>query len=159
LIEILVLQARLYQQQKRMNKALGMLEKALLLAAPGGWLRPFVEAGSEIAELYFRLSPKGGTGSFLEKIIGTMVLSDDQKRRQGRQADGANALEETLTFREREVLGLLAAEMSNREIAAELVISPNTVKRHAGSLYRKLDVRSRRQAVVKARRLGLLPMA
>ncbi len=159
LIEILVLQVRLYRKQERTKEALDVLGKALSLAAPGGWLRPFVEAGPEITELYLRLSPKGGVGSFLEKIRRMMLLSDDQKRSPGRQADGAYALEETLTFREREVLGLLAAEMSNQEIAAELVISPNTVKRHAGSVYRKLDVGNRRQAVIKAKRLGLLPLA
>ena len=65
---------------------------------------------------------------------------------------------EELTTREREVLDLLASEMSNQEIAHELTISLHTVKRHTGNLYRKLDVNNRRQAVAKARRAGLLPM-
>jgi DNA-binding NarL/FixJ family response regulator len=62
-----------------------------------------------------------------------------------------------LTEREREVLGLLAAGHTNREIAARLHLSPFTVKDHASAVYRKLGVRGRMQAVRRAERLGLLP--
>jgi LuxR family maltose regulon positive regulatory protein len=158
LIEILVLQARLYQKQGRIKEALAALRKALSLAAPGGWLRPFIEAGSDLSELYLRLSPAAGSTVFLEKIKSELAPLSDQKKSQGKQAVVTVALEEDLTFREREVLALLAKHMSNIEIAAQLVISPNTVKRHTTSLYRKLNVRNRRQAVVKARQLRLLPL-
>jgi two-component system response regulator DesR len=60
-----------------------------------------------------------------------------------------------LSQREREVLGLLASGATNREIAAELHLSPHTVKEHTGKLYRKLDVRNRAEAVQRAERLGL----
>jgi len=60
-----------------------------------------------------------------------------------------------LSLREREVLGLLASGATNREIAAELHLSPHTVKEHTGKLYRKLDVRNRAEAVQRAERLGL----
>src|ERR1700756_2618582 len=62
-----------------------------------------------------------------------------------------------LSEREREVLGLLAAGQTNREIAASLHLSPFTVKDHASAVYRKLGVRGRMQAVRRAERLGLLP--
>ena len=58
--------------------------------------------------------------------------------------------------RERDVLLLLAKGLSNAEIAAELFVSQNTVKTHLSSLYFKLDVKRRTQAVEKARTLGLL---
>jgi two-component system response regulator DesR len=61
-----------------------------------------------------------------------------------------------LTTREREVLALIASGATNREIAGELFLSPHTVKEHTSSLYRKLDVRNRAEAVVRAQRLGLL---
>ena len=64
---------------------------------------------------------------------------------------------ELLTPREMEVLHLLATGASNRAIAEELVISSETVKSHVSHILRKLDVRSRVQAVVRARDLGLLP--
>lgn len=59
--------------------------------------------------------------------------------------------------REYEVLELLARGPSNREIAKALHVSPNTVKSHLASVYRKLEVSRRTQAVQKARSLGLIP--
>jgi LuxR family maltose regulon positive regulatory protein len=61
-----------------------------------------------------------------------------------------------LTERERTVLRYLASTMSNAEIAAVLYVSVNTVKTHERSLYRKLDVTNRREAVGRARELNLL---
>jgi DNA-binding NarL/FixJ family response regulator len=61
-----------------------------------------------------------------------------------------------LTEREREVLGLMGSGATNREIAGSLHLSPQTVKEHTSSLYRKLDVRNRTEAVLRAQRLGLL---
>jgi ATP/maltotriose-dependent transcriptional regulator MalT len=65
-------------------------------------------------------------------------------------------LAEPLTEREREVLRLLLVGASNREIARDLVLSVNTVKRHVYNLSGKLGVRSRMQAVIRARALNLL---
>jgi NarL family two-component system response regulator LiaR len=62
-----------------------------------------------------------------------------------------------ITLREQEVLGLLAAGKSNKEIADKLGISPNTVKTQIASLYQKLEVQRRTQAVQKARELALIP--
>jgi DNA-binding NarL/FixJ family response regulator len=61
-----------------------------------------------------------------------------------------------LTERERDVLGLMGSGATNREIAGTLHLSPHTVKEHTSSLYRKLDVRNRTEAVQRAQRLGLL---
>jgi DNA-binding NarL/FixJ family response regulator len=61
-----------------------------------------------------------------------------------------------LSDREREVLDLVASGATNREIAGRLYLSPHTVKEHTSSLYRKLAVRNRAEAVQKAQRLGLI---
>jgi DNA-binding NarL/FixJ family response regulator len=61
-----------------------------------------------------------------------------------------------LSEREREVLGLISAGSTNREIAQQLYLSPHTVKEHTSALYRKLGVRNRAEAVQKAQRVGLL---
>jgi two-component system response regulator DesR len=61
-----------------------------------------------------------------------------------------------LSDREREVLDLIASGATNREIAGRLYLSPHTVKEHTSSLYRKLSVRNRAEAVTKAQRLGLI---
>ena len=69
----------------------------------------------------------------------------------------AQALDGYLSRREREILSLMAGRLSNREIAAELIISQETVKRHAANIYQKLHVNSRQEAVTRARTLGYLP--
>ncbi len=63
-----------------------------------------------------------------------------------------------LTDREHEVLELVAEGLTNRAISAELDISENTVKYHIASIFNKLDVQSRTEAVVLAARAGLLPL-
>jgi DNA-binding CsgD family transcriptional regulator len=67
--------------------------------------------------------------------------------------------QETLGISEREleVLELLAAGQSNKEIARRLDVSPNTVKTHVTKLFEKLEARRRTEAIVRARELGMIP--
>lgn len=62
-----------------------------------------------------------------------------------------------ITQREQQVLALLAAGKSNKEIAQSLGVSPNTIKSQVASLYQKLEVQRRTQAIQKARELALIP--
>ncbi|MBW0177394.1 response regulator transcription factor [Sediminibacterium sp.] len=62
-----------------------------------------------------------------------------------------------ISSREMEVLQLMATGLSNQEIAAQLFVSPNTIKTHLARLFEKLDVGKRVQAIEKAKRLGLIP--
>ena len=76
----------------------------------------------------------------------------------GSRLRAANArLVEPLTDRELEVLALLRERLSNKEIAHMLGLSPATVKRYTVNLYGKLGVGKRRDAVIKAEALGILP--
>ena len=68
-----------------------------------------------------------------------------------------HAYVEALSEREIEVLGLLAQRYSNKEIGAQLIIALSTVKRHTTNIYGKLEAGSRREAVARARQLGILP--
>jgi LuxR family maltose regulon positive regulatory protein len=61
-----------------------------------------------------------------------------------------------LTDREIDVLARLPAPMTQRDLAAALFVSPNTLKTHLRSIYRKLGAQSRADAVLRARRTGLL---
>jgi len=71
--------------------------------------------------------------------------------------DAEKLKELTITPREHEILGLIAAGMSNREIGEKLFVSENTVKTHSSRLFEKLGVNRRVQAVQKARELRLIP--
>jgi DNA-binding NarL/FixJ family response regulator len=79
----------------------------------------------------------------------------DEGLRRGAPGDGRPG-HHRLTGRERQVLGMIAAGLTNVEIAAELGLSPNTVKEHASSMFRKLGARNRADAVQRAQRLGVL---
>ena len=61
-----------------------------------------------------------------------------------------------LSDRELEVLELLAAGRSNKEIAIQLAVSPNTIKTHVANLFGKLEARRRTQAISRARELGII---
>jgi len=67
-----------------------------------------------------------------------------------------HTLVEPLSEREVEILRLIAAGMSNQEITEKLIIAMSTLKTHINHIYAKLDVRSRTQAIVRARALNLL---
>jgi two-component system, NarL family, response regulator LiaR len=73
------------------------------------------------------------------------------------ELDTAKLKELGVTPREHEILGLIAAGLSNREIGERLFVSENTVKTHSSRLFEKLGVNRRVQAVLKGRELGLIP--
>lgn len=62
-----------------------------------------------------------------------------------------------ISSREMEVLQLMAAGLSNQQIADQLFVSPNTIKTHLARLFEKLEVGKRVQAIEKAKRMGLIP--
>jgi two-component system response regulator DesR len=71
-------------------------------------------------------------------------------------APASEDVEAPLSEREREVVSLIAAGSTNREIAERLYLSPHTVKEYTSGVYRKLGVRNRAEAVKRAQRLGLI---
>ena len=83
----------------------------------------------------------------LESIVGPEFISDEP---------GAPSLPTDLSPRERAILLLLVQRLRNREIAERLYISPETVKKHLYSMYQKLNVHRRSEAVTRAKELGLL---
>ena len=153
-IEVAVLQALVLEQQGRGAEALDALEEAVAMAAPGGWVRPFVEAGPSMAGLLERLAGRNGSTEQLHAILE--ALRPDSRPlagtppRSGSGSAGEIRLQESLTRRELEILELLAQRLQNKEIASRLFVSVDTVKTHLKNLYQKLGVANRREAAAKA---------
>lgn len=81
----------------------------------------------------------------------------DELARRGREAPASSQLKDRLTQREREVLTFLTRGATNKEIAASLCISENTVKNHLRNILEKLHLENRVQAAAFALREGLIP--
>ena len=88
----------------------------------------------------------------LTRLIGTFVRAEKDARRPSPMAAEVDGL----TEREREILVLIARGRSNAEIATELAVSPSTVKNHVTSLFAKIGVRDRAQAVIVAYETALI---
>ena len=89
---------------------------------------------------------------------GVTVLDDDAADALLRRAAPGAGPVEPLTPRELEVLRLLAEGLANKAVAARLEVTENTVKFHVNAIFGKLGVQSRTEAVVRATRLGLIPL-
>ncbi len=180
LIEIKLLQALAYDMGSgggAAEKALSILAEAVHLGEAEGFVRSFVDEGPRLAALLSQLRGVGqeafdaATLSYIERLLAAF---EGNGRSTGRSTGHESApgqargekeskyirhddfLVEPLSQRELEVLRLLAQGASNTEIAENLIIALNTVKRHVSNIFEKLGVSNRTQAVAQARLLGLL---
>jgi LuxR family transcriptional regulator, maltose regulon positive regulatory protein len=167
-IELRALQALGLSASGDQPGALAALGEALTLGAPEGYLRVFVDEGPPMAALLHPLL----AGRRRERLALADAVPREYLARLadafeqaglpvrppvGRGGVVVAGLVEPLTERELEVLRLLAAGAPNRAIAAQLVVTPETVKKHLSHLFDKLGAANRTQAVARARELGLLP--
>jgi LuxR family transcriptional regulator, maltose regulon positive regulatory protein len=123
------------------------VERALEIAAPDGYRRPFADGGGAVRRL---LQRHAALPTAYAPVVAELI---DALERVSAPPPG---LLEPLSDRERDVLRLLPTLLPNTEIASELFVSVNTVKTHVKSIYRKLEVSSRREAVARARQLRLI---
>ena len=153
-LEILMLRALALEAQGNRTGALSTLERALVLAQPEGYIRLFVDEGAPMLALLRQAHARSRVPGYVATLLsafGEQHVSDLPLT-----SARPGPLAEPLTEREREVLQLLAAGASNREIARRLVLSLGTVKKHVSNLCGKLEVQSRTQAIARARVLHLL---
>lgn len=148
-IEALALQALAYWRRGERLGALSALERALRLAEPEGYIRLFADLGQTMV----RLLQEARARAVLPDYAATILRSVGAAL--APEAAGRD-VPEPLSPRELEALRLIAAGLTNREIAQALVVSPETVKKHALSIYGKLGVGNRTEAAARARELGLL---
>ncbi len=148
-IEACILQARALAEQD-IPAACAALGDALALAANAGFRQLFIDEDPFLRPLLANTRHVAPTfvDSLTSPRLPTHILSNNTS------AD--LPAEQTLSPRELDVLRLLAAGLSNQEIAATLVISVGTTKWHAHNIFEKLAVRGRTQAVARARERGLL---
>jgi LuxR family maltose regulon positive regulatory protein len=164
LIEITALRSLATQAAGDHQGALTVLTEALTLARPEGYVRVFADQGPPMAALLQSLIRARQRG---RAVAASRAARDHLNRvarafrspigQPERPAPAASGLPEPLTGRELEVLGLVAAGRPNREIADELVVTLETVKKHLSHVFDKLGAANRSEAVARARKLRLIP--
>ena len=132
-----------------------VMERCLLLAEQEGYIRPFVDCKSLIAPAlldYARSVTPFARSSHLFTVLGACGYSGDLIDKSGKiDFNSCSAL----TRRETEILKLIAAGFKTGEIARKVFVSLDTVKTHTKHIFEKLEVRTKAEAVAKARRSGL----
>jgi LuxR family maltose regulon positive regulatory protein len=149
-VERAVLSAVANDQAGEPAAASRALDEALEIAERTGHRWPFIDGGRRI-EALLRQQIRAGTAH--RAVVGELLDAFADRAPAPRSVA---PLLEPLSDREHAILRYLPTTLSNREIAAELFVTTNTVKTHLRSIYRKLDVARRREAVERARDLRLL---
>lgn len=163
-IEILALRALALAAGGDAAGAVAAVAEALRLARSEGYVRVFADEGLPMNALLGRLVAAQRTaetvaGSVPLDYVALLLRAINGRHGLLRPEPGAAAalgLIEPLTARELEVLGLLAAGKSNRRIAADLVVTLDTVKKHVSRVLDKLGAANRTEAVARARELGVI---
>jgi LuxR family maltose regulon positive regulatory protein len=167
-VEARALQAVAYRAQGKFDAALEALGGALQLAESHGYVRVLLDEGPPMRALLREAAKRGIAPEFVAQLLVAFDEAGDDGPRSMDDAQSIRAPEPTtlgptvlapiepLTEREIEVLRLIAAGLTNREVAEALYLSTNTVKSHLKHIYGKLDVHSRAHAVHRARELAIL---
>ena len=152
LVEIWVVRALMYQVDGRAEDAQRTIQAALSASAQRGYFRIFLDEADLVRPLLESAEPRfkdHDLAAFVKRLLGAMP---------GESAKGKTKLvdEQILRDREVEVLGLLAAGQSYKEIGQQLYLSLNTIQFHVKNIYSKLSVNRRVQAIEKAREMNLI---
>jgi LuxR family transcriptional regulator, maltose regulon positive regulatory protein len=163
-LEILVLQAVASRARGDEAGAMERLSRALSLAEPEGYIRLFVDEGVPMARLLSqmrarRASDQPGSTGYREQLLTLLGGAHDEGAPHPAVAvpgPGMYPPGGPLSERELEVLRLIVAGCSNREIADRLVLAVSTVKWYVNAIYGKLQVESRTKAIARARELNIV---
>ena len=154
-LKVLVLQVVALQAHGDKDQAVQLLCDALALAAPGGFIRLFVDEGLPMAHLLSEAEASGMMPDYIGKVLA-VYEAKEHKSEDTSSRPTAQPLIEPLSQRELEVLQLMAAGLSNQEMSERLFLALDTVKGHNRKIFGKLQVQRRTEAVARARSLGLL---
>jgi LuxR family transcriptional regulator, maltose regulon positive regulatory protein len=142
---------------KQVAKALESFSDIVAVFARAGIYQPILDEGKEIGPLLaaFQDNAVRASGSReLKSYISDLDAAWKSRYESERQAPASPAAE-SLSPRERDILRLIAEGLSNKQIAKDLTIAPETVKSHIKHIFIKLNVEKRAQAVSRAQILGL----
>jgi LuxR family maltose regulon positive regulatory protein len=161
MMEVQLLRALALQAQNKVDQALATLEQALSIGEPGGFVRTFLDEGEQVALLLRQAASRGIAPRYVSQLVAAFdaqaaVDTAGTIPHPHVQPPIDQPLIEPLSEREMDVLRLLSTGMSNPEIAQELFIATSTVRSHLKSIYGKLNVHKRWDAVHRAEELGLL---
>ena len=154
-LKIMILQAVALQAHGDLDQAVQLLGEVLALAAPGGFIRIFVDEGLPMAQLLSETAVRGIMPDYCGQLLAVFE-GEGQKVKIESHPPPAQPLTDPLTKRELEILRLITAGLKNKEIAEQLVISLNTVLYHIKNIYSKLGVNKRTQAIAKAKESHLI---
>jgi len=180
-IQFLALQVVALHQAGKREQAAAVAARLLTLTEPEGYIRVYLDAGTPMQHVLKALlaalqNGKRGTPALSISRPSVLRLLAAFEQEEGRPTQGRDALPATtqktlsltpqhavqrgliepLSRQERRVLRLLVAGQTYAEIAQELIVSPNTVKTQISSIYRKMGVSRRAEAIAMASRLHLL---
>ena len=153
-LKVMVLQTVALHAHGEKEKAMQVLDDALMLAEPGGFIRTFVDEGLPMSQLLFEAAARGMMPDYTDKLLAS--IKAEQKSEDKSTPIIAKALIGSLSQRELEILKLIALGLSNRAIGERLFLAVDTVKGHNRRIFDKLQVQNRTEAVARAHELGLM---
>lgn len=167
-IRLLNLIASAYCQKGDSNNGMPYLQKSLILGRKEGFYRPFLDLADPLLESLTKINQKDGgvqdlgSQKYLSDLIQRFLLTTADHVHPIPRSDTKNTqasvpieFSDYMTEQEKRVLKLLISGMNNKEIAVELCISVNTVKKHIANIYGKLNVHNRFQANVRMQQLQI----
>ncbi len=165
LIEVMALTALYHDGQGDLPAAVKALTTALDMAHRSRRMEPFLSLGNPLATLLRQIAGQGRFEDYISEILTAFERPPAPERIDNTSSEDISpqpaekrlpVADHPLTNREIDIVQLLDRRMSNKEIAAELFISPDTVKRHTINIYKKLGASNRQDAVERAKVLGVV---
>ena len=155
-VKVAVLHSMVFYRKGDTTNAVMKLETALQLAQQGKYIRSFLDEGAKMAELLREYlgqrkinSNRKSAGVSLPYVRELLLMMDESANK-----TGSSGL--LITKQELKILRMIDMGLSNKQIAEQLHITVETVKSHLKSMFRKLDVNSREQALRQGKELKLL---
>lgn len=155
-IKVLVKWSMMHYRLGNTEAAIEKLSNALQLAGPNGYVRSFVDEGAGMAELLTRYlhmrqhrfirESKPVTLLYIKKLLSVFQYT----------VEGSTAPSVMLTDQQLNILRLISKGLTNKQMAEQCFVTPETIKTHIKHIYMKLDVNNRFHAIQRAKELRLL---